>query len=318
MSKTTWLIAAVTSFVAAFAGVASAQGYPDRPIRLVVPATAGDGSDFIARLLGAELSKLLKQPVIIENKPGASGEIAAGEVARTAADGYTLLFANTSIFVANKYMYPKSHEQELVPIIHLTETPFILLGAPEFRDKTLAEVLALARASKKPFLVGAAATPFAMAIALLREASGVELETIAYKSNAQAMVDLSNGGISLMVESVVTGAPRVSDGKLAALAVTSENRLKTLPTVPTMKESGINFTFGAWTMIGAPKGTPADVVSKINQAMNTALTQNPEIRQRLGALGTELVGGTPEKVDQSVQQERKRLGAIITKFNLKP
>lgn len=317
MKKSPFLAATVALLLGAFSCVASAQGYPERPIRLIVPVAAGNGTDALARLFGMEMFKMLKQPVVVENKPGAGGEIAAAEVARANPDGYTLLFANTSIFTANKWMYPKSHDQDLVPIIHLTETTLVLLSGPGFGGKSLSEVLALARSSKKPVDIGTASSVYAIAAGLLREAGGVNLMMVPYRASAQALVDLNRDEIQLMFESFNTGAALVSTGRVDALGVTSAKRQKSLPNVPTMKESGLDFTFGAWTILAAPKGTPANIVQKLNQSMNAVL-RSPEFRQQLAALGTEAVGGTPEDVGRSVQQESRRLGAIITKFNLKP
>jgi tripartite-type tricarboxylate transporter receptor subunit TctC len=311
-------VAAIIALLPLFVSVGYAQEYPARPIRLIVPTAAGLSTDVLGRIYAVEMEKILHQPVVIDNRPGAGGDIGTLEAVKSTPDGYTLLFGSSSVFAGNKWLYPRSFDQDhdLVPIVHFSDTALILLRGPQFAGKTVAEVMALAKASPKPFAVGSAATINSVAYGLLREATGIDFLLVPYRSNQQAIVDLYKGDTQLMIEALTSGKAMVMDGRLGGLAVTSPKRTDALPNVPTFKEGGLNVVLVGWNLVAGPRGIPHNVVQIINSASNE-IVKNPEVRQKMVALSTDLIGGTPEEAAQLIQEDSRNWGRMIKKFDLK-
>lgn len=308
------------AIAACLAFSAFAQEFPTRGIRVVMPVAPGNASDILGRIYADELTKLVKQTVVVDNRPGAGGDIAAAEVAHASPDGYTLLFGTTSVFAGNRWLFPRTtfdQDRDLFPISLFAQTPLLLLRGPNLAGKSLQDVIAMAKASAKPFAIGSSATVYSVLFGLFREASGAPFLLVPYKASAQSLIDLHKNDIQLMIEAANTGAPLLgSDSRLGALAVTSAQRLEVLPNVPTLKESGIDVVFGGWNLIAGPRGMPAQVIQTLNQATN-AITRNPDVRKRMASLSTEMLGGTPEDAARRVQADGRRFGDMITRFNLK-
>ena len=295
-----------------------AQEYPSRPVRFVVPAAAGLSTDVLGRIFAAEFQKVLNQPFIIENRPGAGGDLGAAEVVKAAPDGYTLLFSSASVLFGNKWLYPRTFDQDkdLVPIIHVSDSPMVLLVGPELKEKSLKEVLAMAKTAPKPYEFGAASTFAAVGYGMLQEATGTNFLLVRYRSNQQAFVELNKGDIRLLFEAIPSAKPMIGGGRLAALAVTSSTRAESLPDVPTLQELGVNVVFTGFNAIAGPRGIPQNVVQVINRAGNEIL-KSPDLRQRLAALSTDIKGGTPEDMARTVQENSATWGRMIKKFDLK-
>lgn len=308
------------ALVLANVGIASAfaQEYPTKPVRFVVPAAPGLATDVLGRIFAAEFQKVLNQPVIVENRPGAGGDLGALEVVKAAPDGYTLLFSSASVLFGNKWLYPRTFDQEkdLVPIIHVSDSPMVLLKGPEFKNKNLREILAMGKSVSKPYAFGAASTFSAVVYGMLQEASGVEFLLVRYRSNQQAFVELIRGEIQLIFEAIPSAKPMISDGRLVPIAVSSANRSGALPDVPTLRELGYDVDLIGFNAIAGPRGIPPHIVEVLNRAGNEIL-KKPDLKQRLAALSTEVKGGTPEEMARTVRANSEVWGRMIKKFDLK-
>lgn len=316
--RNTKFIAFVVGALLCFADVARAQDYPNRAVRFIVPAAAGLGTDVFARLFANELQTILKTPIIIENRPGAGGEIGANEAVRAAPDGYTLFLSSSSVIAANKWIYERTFdsEKDFVPIISVASTPLALLAGPSLKGKTLKDIIELARNAPKPFAIGAAATVNSLAYGMFREATGLDLLLVPYRQNQQAYVDLMGGNLQLMFDGVPPATPFLTGGQVVGLAVTSEKRSPFVPDIPTFQENGLNVVLSTWSGLLGPKGLPPDIVKLLNRAGNEAL-RSAELRMKLNAIGAEPMGGTPEEFGRIVKRDTETWGPIIKRFDLK-
>src|SRR5690606_34092916 len=256
--------------------VSAAESYPSRSITMVVPFPAGGPTDIVARVVGQKLSADLGQTVVIDNKPGASSVIGAGQVARAPADGYTLLL-NYSGHVINPYLkadFPFDPLKDFVPIVGLASTPQILVVSPKIKAKSLAELIQQAKTSKEPlsFASSSVGAPGHLAGELFGQMAGVRLMHVPYRGSAPALTDLIGGQVDMMFDSAPSSITFVRSGKLRALGVTSTDRSAVAPELPTLNESGLKgFAITTWYGVWAPKGTPADIVAQLNQALNKVL-----------------------------------------------
>jgi tripartite-type tricarboxylate transporter receptor subunit TctC len=300
----------------AFSGVAFAQAYPTRPIRLVVPFSAGSGgTDLMARLIEQRLSASLGQQIVIDNRPGAGGIPATDIVAKAAPDGYTLLMTNVSL-AANAYLYSKlpfDPVKDLIPVTMINSSPLLLVVHPSVPVTSVKELLAYAKShpGKLDYGSGGVGSTPHLAGELFKSLSGIDAVHVPYKGGAPALNDLVGGQLSFMIENMAGTMPFVKAGKLRALAITSSQRSPLAPELPTMTEAGVpGYEVIGWNGIVAPKGTPPEIVARL-QTEVARILRLPEVRQQMAALGAEPVGNTPEEFGAFIKAEMVRWGKVI-------
>lgn len=303
----------------AFATVAHAA-YPDKALRLVIPFPPGGPTDTLGRQLAQALSASLGQSVVVENKAGGSSSIGSDAVAKSAPDGYTLLF-NASIFATNPHLLklPYDIQRDFTPIALVAKAPLLIAVNNDLPVKTVAEMLAYARANpgKLNFGIGSNGSAGHLAQELLRSQGGVEIQMIPYKGSTPAYADLIGGRIQGFTDPVLGAIGQVQGGRVRALAVTSSKRLSALPNVPTVAESGMpGFEFHSWYGLWGPAGLPADVVQKLNGEVNRWLAQ-PEIRAQFDKLGYEAQPGPPAEFAAFVRDNSARDAQIIKAAGIK-
>jgi tripartite-type tricarboxylate transporter receptor subunit TctC len=306
----------VRLFVAAlFCAAAHAQDYPTKPIRIVVPYPPGGASDVTARLLAQKLSEAWPQPAIADNRPGANGIVALEHVAKSAPDGYTLLFANLGPNAINPAVYaklPYDALKDFAPITLTTLVPQVLVAAPSLEAKSIKELIALAKANpgKINYCTGGNGSANHLAVELMAAMTGVKLTAVPYKGDAQAMTDAMSGQVSLSLPTVVAAMPHIKSGKLRALAVTTKQRVPSLPDVPTMDEAGVpGYESVSWGGIMAPAGTPASVVQKLH-AEFARILKLPDIQERMAGLGAVVVASGPADFAAFLHEELKKWDAV--------
>ena len=308
-----------TLFAAALAAVtsvaASAQAYPSKPIRLVVPFPPGGAVDFYARTVQAPLSDLLGQPVVIENRVGASGMVGADHVAKSAPDGYTLLLGNIASLAINVALYPKmayDPATDFTPITHTIDVNYALVVHPSVPANTVAELVAYAKANPGKLSYGSAGSGSLPHLApeLFKQRTGTDITHVPYKGGGPMVVDLLGGTVQMVIADQANLMPHVKTGKLKALAVASPARSPNAPQLPTIAESGIpGFQAVAWNGLVAPAGLPPDIVRKLNDAFVKVMAM-PAVRDRLVGGGLDPVGDSPDAFGQFVKSEIAKWGKI--------
>lgn len=307
---------AALSILALCAAPALAQDWPQKPIRLIVPFPAGGGTDIIGRVVGNKLSDLLKQPVIIENKPGAGGNLGVDAGAKSAPDGYTLVLGQTSNLAINPSLYrslPYDPVKDLIPVALLADAPLVMVVGQDSRFKTLAEVIGAAKAKPESLTFGSpgSGTVAHLSGEILQVAAGVKFSHIPYKGSSQALQDLMGGRIDVFMSSVPTALAQIKGGKLRALAVSAPARSPSLPDIPTMTEAGIKGVEAAtWFGILVPAKTDAKIVERLNKELNIAL-QAPEVREKIAAEGGGPIGGTAEKFSALLKAELPMWAKVV-------
>jgi tripartite-type tricarboxylate transporter receptor subunit TctC len=301
---------------ATFASGAFAQAFPTKAIRLIVPFPPGVGTDIIARETSQKVAAATGWTFVIENKPGAGGNMGVDAVAKAPADGYTIVLGQTSNLAINPSLYakmPYDPQKDLVPIVLVANAPLVMVTSATSQHKTLAEVVNAAKA--RPGAVNFASpgngTVAHLASELFQKAAGIKTQHVPYKGAAMALTDVISGNVDLYMSSVPTLLGQIKQGKLRALAVTSTKRVDDLPNVPTIHESGYKgFDAATWFGLLAPAGTPKDVVARLNAEFNKAL-QQPELRKKLGDEGADPAGGTPEQFAALIKDEAVRWGKVV-------
>jgi tripartite-type tricarboxylate transporter receptor subunit TctC len=297
-----------------------AQAYPSQPIKLVVPYTPGTGMDIIARTVGPKLSERLGQPVIVENKPGASGNIGAESVAKSAPDGYTLMVtANTLLIASNLYRsVPFNPLSDFAPISLAAWGTLLLAASPKTNIKSLAELIAQAKANpgKLTYSSPGVGTPHHMSMELLKDLTGVSLLHVPYKGSAGALTDLVSGVIDVGFVPIHVAMPFVQGGRLTALAVGSAKRQPNAPGIPTLQELGVKGAdVDMWYAFMAPKGTPVTVVSKLDSELRAILSL-PEIKSNFEKQGMDAASSSPEELNALMRRDYARWAAVIKKNNI--
>jgi tripartite-type tricarboxylate transporter receptor subunit TctC len=312
-------IAIVLTSVAA---VASAQTYPAKPIRIIVPFAAGGNVDITARLVAPALTEALGQPVVVENKPGAGGTIGADFVAKSPADGYTLLMGSNSTFSVAPSLYPNNPYnpmRDFAPVIMIASAPFVLVTNPNLAAKDARELVALGKAAPGKLTMSSAGTGSSNHLVgeLFQEISGARFTHVPYKGSGQALTDLMGGQVNLHFDQITSASSHIQSGKLRALLVTSSKRVPMLPDVPTAAEAGYP-AFEATNVTGliAPAGTPRDVIDKLNAATQKAISQ-PALREKFAGIGAETTGGTPEQFSAYIRDDFSKWTRIVKDANVK-
>jgi tripartite-type tricarboxylate transporter receptor subunit TctC len=308
-----YVVAAIAAFLSFSA---AAQGYPSKPIRLIVPFAAGGGNDNVARLVGKRLADSLGQPVLVDNRPGAGGMVGAELAAKSAPDGYTLFLGGVGSHAINPNLHeklPYDPIKDFAPVELLAQAPLVLVVHPSVPANSVAELTAYARAhpGKLNFASNGNGSSSQLAAVMFDSMAGVDMVHVPYKGLSPALTDLLSGQVQLMFSSVVAILPHIKAGKLRALAVTGAKRLASLPELPTIAESGLpGYEASSWYGILAPAGTPRNIVARLNAELTKALEQ-PEVRASLLAEGAEPVGGSPEAFAAHIRAEKERLGKLI-------
>jgi tripartite-type tricarboxylate transporter receptor subunit TctC len=323
--RTSWLRPLLLTLplgLAAFGASAQANDFPAKPIHLVVGFAPGGASDIVARLLQPELQKRLGQPIVIDNRPGANGNIANEVVARAEPDGYTLLLGNPGPLVFNPFLYkqvPVDPAKAFAPVSQLTESPMVIVVPARSPLKSVADLVSQAKAKPGGLAYGSAGNGSSMHLAgaTLQMRTGAALVHVPYKGSGPAITDLLGGQLDFMPDSRSTTMPFIRDGRLRALAVTGERRVADLPDVPTVAEAGVpNFKVTTWLGVVAPAGTPPAVIRRLHEAFSETLKQ-PAIKTRLDELGTNAMGSTPEAFGRAMEQERKEARQLVQQTGMK-
>jgi len=297
-------------------GFAQAEIYPAKPIRFVVPYPAGGPLDTIARLLGQKVSESVKQPVVVDNKPGAGGNIGADAVAKSPADGYTILMGAVATHAINPTLYasiPYDPVRDFIPVTQVASTPNVLVVNPSVPAASVREFIAYAKANPGKLNFGSGSTGSAGHLAgeLFKTQAGVEMTHVPYKGAAPAMNDLVGGQIQLMFDNLASSLGQVKAGRVRALAVTTARRTSLAPDLPTIAESGLpGFDINTWFGIFVPANTPREVVERLHAEFTRALAL-PDVKERMLALGAEPVGSRPDEFAAYIRAEGEKYARVI-------
>jgi len=313
MKKTARILATVA--FAAAASLAQAQAWPSRPVKLVVPFSPGGFTDVVARILGQKLTESLGQPVIIENKPGAGSTIGSDYVAKSKPDGYTLVMVSTTQ-VSSPWLYksmPYDVFKDFTPIMKLVEGPYVLVANPKLPVKSVAELLALAKAQPGKLDYASSGNGSAQHLvgAMFATMGGVNINHVPYKGSGQAMQDIVGGQVQLGFVGMPNALPYIPSGRLRALAVTTRKRSPDLPDVPTMDEAGIKgYDATIWLGLLGPAGLPRDIVTRLNSEITKALS-SAETRKLILAAGVEVSTSSPEEFTALLRSEYDKWGKVV-------
>jgi tripartite-type tricarboxylate transporter receptor subunit TctC len=301
---------------------ASAQNYPTKPVRIIVPFPAGGSVDMVARVLGKKLSEALGQPFVIDNRAGASGNIGADAAAKSIPDGYTLFVTSSGVLAANVHLYNKlsfDPVKDFSPIIRIVNQPNILVVHPSVPAANVKELIALAKSRPGKLTFGSAGIGTGQDIAaqLFVVMAGVDVLHVPYKGGAPALSDLLGGQINAMFETSPTAIPYVKQGKLKALAITTLQRSALLPGLSTVSEAGVNgYESVTWIGMVAPAGTPKPIIDRINAEIQKALSG--DTGKQLTELSLEPIGGTPQDFSDAIRKDSADLARIIKAAGIQP
>jgi len=312
--------AALAALLLAASSLAFAQAWPARPIRMLVTYPAGGGADLMARLVAPHMSEALGQPVVVENKGGASGQIAADIVARAAPDGYTIML-DASSYAVNPSLYgklPYGGIDAFTPIGVVALFPNVLVVTPTFPAKSVAELVAAAKAKPGTISFASSGNGSAQHLAgeLFRQKAGIEMVHIPYKGGGPALNDVIGGQVPVFFGNMASTLPHVKSGRLRALAVTGAKRSPALPDAPAINESLPGYEVYEWNAIFVPAGTPAPIVAKLADAVARAL-RSPDVKERVAALGGEIPDYGPAEADRFVRAQAKLWGQVVRDAHIK-
>jgi tripartite-type tricarboxylate transporter receptor subunit TctC len=314
------LVAAVlaAAFIPAFIpSGAHAQAWPSKPMRLILPFAPGGPVDLVARTVGPKFSERVGQPVIIENRAGAAGNIGADYVLKSAPDGYTLLYV-VSGFATNPFFFKGSPEPaQSIGVIHLLNTPLMMLKSNAFGPTTVPEIMAAIRARPGSVSCASSGALPTVGCELLRSHAKTDMIMVLYKGNAPALQALVGGEVNLLFDVVNTAIPQVKTGRVKAVAAAGQKRMAAFPDLPTVAETLPDFYFEGWHGVVLPLGTPRDIVQRMNREL-AAVMELPEVRAPLLGVGFETVGGSPEEFDRKMRGDFARFGKLLTEAGIKP
>jgi tripartite-type tricarboxylate transporter receptor subunit TctC len=316
------LLALLFAIATALPGAASAQGYPSKPILMIVPLQAGTAVDVVARVIAAKMSESLHQPIVVENQPGAAGQIGTERIARAAPDGYTIGFVNDSILTMLPNLNPKlpyDPLRDLAPVSRVAGNAFGVVATPTFPAKSIGELIAIAKT--KPgeihYASGGNGSPQHMMMEMFKAAAGIDIVHVPYKGAGQALTDVIGGQVPLMAQGIGVINAQAKAGKVRVLAVTGRERSALLPDVPTMSEAGLpGFEFVTWFAVVAPAGTPRDVLDRLNLEIVKAAS-NPEVRARLVEQGYDVEASAPARLTESIRDGLAKMGRVIKEAGIK-
>jgi tripartite-type tricarboxylate transporter receptor subunit TctC len=309
-----WIFATAASLTLVLS--AQAQSFPNKPIRLVCPFPPGGAVDIASRAIAAELTKNLGQPVTVDNKPGAGGNIGGAEVARSAPDGYTLFMSTSGIQAINPFLYAKmpfDPSKDLAPVGALVSLNNVLVVHPSVKANSVADVVAMAKAQPGAvsYASSGSGTSIHMSGEMFKHLAGVNMLHIPYKGSAPALTDLLGGQVMTMFDNIPSAIPHIKSGKLRALATTGAKRDPLLPDLPTVAEAGVaGYESGVWFGLAVAAGTPREIIAKLN-AEAVKGTKSPEFVKRMTELGYNIIGSTPEQMAEMTRNELNRWGPIV-------
>jgi tripartite-type tricarboxylate transporter receptor subunit TctC len=296
--------------------LALGQGFPSKPLRIVVPFTPAGAVDIATRATAHEMQRILGQPVTVENKPGAGGNLGVLDVARATPDGYSMVMSTSGIQAINPFLYakmPLEVNKDLVPVAPIVSLNNVLVVHPSFPPRSVREVIELTRKypGKYTYASSGNGTSIHMSGAMFTFLTKTDLVHIPYKGSSPAVTDLLAGQTQMMFDNIPSSLPHIKAGKLIALATTGAKRDPALPDLPTMQEAGVaGYESGVWFGLMVPAATPKDVIAKLNHAAVEA-TKAPEFVKRMHDLGYNIIAGTPEDMTRMLQEELKRWGPIV-------
>ena len=308
------------SAIVALSTAVIAQDYPNKPIKLIVPFPAGQASDTISRIVGERLSKSLGQPVLVDNRPGAGGNIGTDAGAKSAPDGYTLTVATAALPIS-KNVYrklPFDPEKDFAPITLMTITPLVLVTRSDLAVKDVAGLVDYAKKNpgKLTFASSGTGTSHQLSGELFKTLAGIDILHVPYKGSPPAHIDLMGGTVDMMFDNIVPVSPHVKSGKLKALAVTTKTRASSLPEIPTMAEAGFpNFEAVAWFGMLAPAGTPQPIIDRLNKEI-VAILNTPDIKERLASLGATVVADKPDEFARFMSAEINKWAPIVKRAQI--
>ena len=319
--RTTLLGAAALVLAAAWPGAVLAQAYPSKPITFVVPFAAGSATDQLARALGQSVTEQTKQAVIVDNKAGASGMLAAQSAARSAPDGYTVLITTNTTHAANEHLYKKlayDPVKDFVPVTGLGKGGQVLVVRTEAPYKSVADLVAKAKHEPGKLSFGSGSSSSRVAGEMFKQLSGTNILHVPYKSNPQAITDLLGGQIDFMITDTATGVPQIKGGKLRALGVSTTRRNPLLPDVPTIDEAGVKgYDMGYWFAAYVPAGTPAPVVARLRELL-VAGTKSATAKSFFDSTGSDAWTTTPDELGKFQIAEAQKWGRVIKAAGIEP
>jgi tripartite-type tricarboxylate transporter receptor subunit TctC len=310
---------ASTAALAAVGLPAHAQGFPNKPLRIVVPYPPGGSSDIIARAISQVLSESLGQPVVVDNKPGANGNLGAGLVAQSAPDGHTMLLCDVGALAISPSVYKLQFDpsKDLRGVTMLAYSPHMLAVHPSVKANTLQELVALSKTSDLNFAVTAMGSAPHVAGVAVERATGAKWVYVPYKGGSQAVADTVAGQTQVIMNGMLATLPHVQSGKLKVLGISKRTRMPLVGNVPTLAEQGVkDFESGTWQGVLVPKGTPPAVVARLNAELIKAIRQ-PDVRARLVGQGAEVVTMLPTEQDTFFARERDRWGQVVKAANIR-
>ena len=319
----TFTLELLTVALVAYAHPAQAQTYPSKAVKFIVPFATGGASDSLARVVGQKLSERLGQPVIVENRPGAGGVLAADFVAKAAPDGYTLLIGDIGANAIAASLFPKlpyDPLKDFAPINLAINLPIVLIVHPSVKATNLNEILAIARADPGKLNYASAGNGGISHLAgeMLRDMAGINITHVPYKGGAPGLADTIGGATQMMFVSVPTAQPHLRAGKVRAIAVTGSRRAQALPDIPTMAEAGLpGYSSDSWGGMLAPAKTPREIVERLDREISEVL-RIPETRERLTQMGFEIVGAGPAEFQKFLQSEVAKWAKVVRSAGVKP
>ncbi|MDM0025859.1 Bug family tripartite tricarboxylate transporter substrate binding protein [Variovorax saccharolyticus] len=315
LKRRTFALAAAALSLAPIAALAQAD-FPAKPITIIVPFSAGGTTDILARVVGLYMSRDLGQPVVVDNRAGAGGNIGGQAAARSPADGYTLFMGTVGTHAINQSLYKKmpfDPIKDFAPLTRVAMVPNLLVANPSQPFKNVKEMIAYAKANPGKINFGSSGNGSSIHLSgeLFKQMAGVDMQHVPYRGSAPAVSDLLGGQISVMFDNMPSAIPHVKGGKLRALAVTTAKRSPALPDVPTIAEAGVpGYEATSWFGLLAPAGTPAPVVAKLNASILKALA-DPEVKKKLAEQGAEPFGEKPEQFAAFIQSETLKWGKVV-------
>jgi tripartite-type tricarboxylate transporter receptor subunit TctC len=316
----------ITAVLATFLGAiltwpAGAQSFPAKPVRIIIAFPPGGGVDIVARTMGPRLTELWRQPIVIENRPGASGVIGTEAAARSAPDGYTLFIGTLGNLTANQYLYPKMPVdplRDMAPLTQVVAVHFVMVAHPSLPAKNVKELIALARA--RPGQInyassGPGGAPH-LGAELFKSMARVDMVHVPYKGSGLSFIDLLAGQVSLTCDSQLQSLPYIKAGRLRALAVLGGKRSPLLPDVPTVSETVPGYELTNWFGMTVPAATPRDVINKVYADVSKVL-QQADFREKIAGMGADVVGSTPDQFGAFMKSESAKWGKVIRDANIK-
>ena len=310
-----------TFFCALFVAHSYAQGFPSKPLRVVVPFAPGGSTDIFARLIAERLTTPLGQSVVVENRAGASGNIGADAVAKAPADGYTILMATTGVMAINNALFKSmayDAAKDFEPVIFIASITNVLAVPVDLPAKSVPELIALAKKEegKLTFASSGAGSSTHLSAELFKSMAGIDVVHVPFKGSGQALIDVVAGRVSMIFDNMPSALPHIKGNKLRPLGVTGSKRSGALPDVPTIAEAGLpGYESLSWSGFAVPAGTPREVVQRLNRE-TAAVLASPDMKQKLAEQGADAVGGPPEAFAEHVRKEREKWGRLVRERNI--